>query len=260
MGVGKFFLKLSGRRKTFGFSFTLLRFFNSLTFGRLWDFRTNGELDVISLVSKRFPIKVFFDVGANTGEYFLLVSELIKNQEVKFFLFEPDPLTFKTLESSLGKRKNVFLNQIALGKSEETKDYFYQHSIHTLSGFYSKTLGNSQPISVNTISLDYYMSVNKIAKIDFLKIDVEGHEFEILKGASSLIQGGNISFLQFEFGINNLLSRTYFKDFYDLLTPNYNLYLIQVGGLIPIPTYFYELESFGKVCNYFAVNKRIQWP
>ena len=69
-------------------------------------------------------------------------------------------------------------------------------------------------ISLKT--LDDYCEENAVKTIHFLKIDVEGHELSVLKGAMNMLSGNKISVIQFEFGARNLSSRTYFHDFYHI--------------------------------------------
>ena len=61
------------------------------------------------------------------------------------------------------------------------------------------------------------MDEKKIDDIDFIKIDVEGHELAVLQGAVNMINQNRIKVIQFEFNVANILSRVFLKDFYDLL-------------------------------------------
>jgi hypothetical protein len=58
-----------------------------------------------------------------------------------------------------------------------------------------------------------------ITQVDLLKIDTEGHEFDVLLGASGMVRTGAIAAVQFEFGETLLGTRYHFKDFWDLLSP-----------------------------------------
>jgi len=230
-----------------------------MSFGNLWDFKSNGELKVIKSLNKVIGIKTFFDVGANSGKYFLCAAEILESAKVDFHLFEPSPSTFKILETIKSGNHTLIKNQIALGKEVLNKVDFYSHKIHTLSGIYSSDPDSSKLYRVKMNTIDNYCTTHEIGKIDFLKIDVEGHEFDVLLGAIKSINSGKISAIQFEFGVNNMCSRTYFKDFYTMLSSYYDIFLIQKGGLIPIYKYEYELESFGKVSNYLAVLRSIKY-
>jgi hypothetical protein len=106
-------------------------------------------------------------------------------------------------------------------------------------------------------TLDGFCRERRIPRIDFLKMDAEGHELFILRGAKSMLRGGQISALSFEFGAANVDSRTWFKDFWDLLTPlYYRFWRIMPGGrLLPIPAYRMSLDGAGKA-NYVAALMR----
>jgi hypothetical protein len=84
-----------------------------------------------------------------------------------------------------------------------------------------------------------------------LKIDVEGHELNVLKGAAELLSSRRINFIQFEFGEADIDSRTYLRDFFDLLSDNYDFFRIVPHGLRPIGAYSSAHEVFATI-NYLA--------
>jgi hypothetical protein len=98
----------------------------------------------------------------------------------------------------------------------------------------------------------------KISEIDFLKMDVQGFEFKILQGAKSLLHGDKIKFIQFEFDEPNIEARVFFKDFWNLLSPKYDIYHSLFNGLVKIDQYDYTLENY-RCMNYLAVSKKIKF-
>jgi hypothetical protein len=69
--------------------------------------------------------------------------------------------------------------------------------------------------------------------VRLLKIDTEGHEASVLRGARETIAGRRIELVQFEFNAMNVASRTFFKDFVDLL-PGYRFYRLLPDGRVPL--------------------------
>ena len=84
-----------------------------------------------------------------------------------------------------------------------------------------------------------------------MKIDIEGEELNAFKGGAKMISDNKNKYIQFEFGGANIDSRTFFRDFWYLLSPKYNLYKITGKGLIPIKRYNENLEIF-LMFNYLA--------
>jgi len=126
---------------------------------------------------------VFFDIGANIGSYALIASEQAKAQ---VFAFEPHPETFRLLTSnvSLNRRENVCAVNIALGQSEETmsfSDHPGSSTNHLLDGQDSKS------IPVLCRRADRYCRESGVTP-QFVKLDVEGHEYEVLRGFGSSLE------------------------------------------------------------------------
>jgi hypothetical protein len=86
-----------------------------------------------------------------------------------------------------------------------------------------------------------------------LKIDTEGSELEVLKGAEKMLCNKKIDIIQFEFNSLNVISRVFLKDFYDILK-DFSLYRINTNCLIPLPKYDTENEIF-KYQNFLAVRR-----
>lgn len=88
---------------------------------------------------------------------------------------------------------------------------------------------------VNIVKLDELLKdFNK--KIDLLKIDTEGNEYNVLLGATSLLK--NINAIHFEFNEMNIISKTTFKDFWDLLNKDFVFFrILPYGKLLPIKNY-----------------------
>ena len=82
-----------------------------------------------------------------------------------------------------------------------------------------------------------------------LKIDTEGHEFAVLRGASNLLKTGRIDVIHFEFNEMNVVSRVFFKDIWDFL-PNYDFYRMLPDGLAQIKNYspvFCEIFAYQNI-------------
>ena len=100
----------------------------------------------------------------------------------------------------------------------------------------------------------FFCEQNKIPSIDFLKLDVEGHELAALKGGKKMFEEGKVKIVQFEFGGCNIDSRTFFRDYYNFFKTDFDLFRILSNGLRPMENYSEKLEVF-QSANYLAVKK-----
>jgi FkbM family methyltransferase len=161
-----------------------LYFFNTLY---------GDEIKIIKFLIKNFKENdIFYDVGANYGFYTCLAQEFIINGEIH--AFEPNPKIFRLLKenSRLDIFKNTFLNGIALSdKTGEAE--FYDREVSRHSGGSSlikhQHFKKYKVIKVKTTTLDEYILNHKLPTI--MKIDVEGGESLVLKGALKLLKKYN---------------------------------------------------------------------
>ena len=232
-----------------------------MNYGRGATARGSGEEWVLAYVRQnngRAKPLVVFDVGAYTGEYAGEVLAVFGDQ-AQVFCFEPNEATFSLLKSTHGNKENVRLYNFGLSDREESRVLYSNGEASSMASLYHRrpdytNIAGGQISRVPLTTLDLFCKGENIDRIDFLKMDVEGHELKVLKGAEEMIGSGGIRFIQFEFGDCNVYSRTYLKDFLDLLRPRYKIFRILHRGLWPIEEYDEALEIL-KVTNYLAVRE-----
>ena len=229
--------------------------------GKGWGAWTTGEESraIKSFVRKQQIQQVTaLDVGANLGDWSATLFKEIPN--AKIVAFEPSGEAFVSIESRFAENTSIQCVNIALGKENSTATLFADQSgsgLGSLTKRRVKHFGidfNHQEI-VELHTLDTWLEMNGEGLIpNVLKMDVEGHELDVLKGAKKTLQ--NIEIIQFEFGGSNIDTRTYFQDFWYLLT-NLGFTLYRLGPRKPllIKNYSEKDETF-RPTNYIAVKKR----
>lgn len=211
----------------------------------------------ISLLSK-VPSTII-DIGANKGMY---TEELLKRYpESDYFLFEPSAVNLHILQQKFGRHKNIRIFQEAVSNSTGNAKLFSDEEGSGLASLTKRKLDHfgidmNLEQSIRTIRLDEFLNSNLPAQlIDYVKIDIEGHELDALNGMGERIK--DIKIIQFEFGGCNIDTRTFFQDFwYFFKDNNFRIYRITPTGSNPIPTYR-ELDEFFSTTNYIAVNNSL---
>ena len=183
---------------------------------------------------------IFFDIGAHKGES---INLFLKNLNIKkIYSFESSPLNYLMLKKNLPKLQKKFtktiinINNLTLGSEnkEGTLKQIDESSSSTLCNIninskyfkrkkalvYSKK--NKQfykKITINIINLSNYFEENNIEKVDFIKIDTEGYEYEILKGLNKKFR--KVGLIMFEHHYHDMLEKRYtFTDIHGLLSKN----------------------------------------
>lgn len=197
-----------------------------------------------------------FDVGANKGEWSRAV--LARRPDLRLYLFEPQQACALHL-----KFDSATLVQAAVGEADSSANLFSPgHAAGNASLHNRKdTYFDNQiftPTRVPVISIDSFMAENAIETVDFMKMDIEGHELFAMRGAEKAMAQGAIRAMSFEFGSGNINSRTFFRDYWDLLTQHgYEIHrVLPRGRLLRISRYDEDLEYFRGVSNYVAVCRR----
>ncbi len=195
-----------------------------------------------------------FDVGANVGNYTQKVMEA--NPQSHVFAFEPHPKNFEKLQQRFHQNRHVQPIHAGCGIEKSILQLFdYQdNNGSSHATLYREVLQdlrgkNTLAIEVAILSLDDFMRQHQIPKIDLLKIDTEGNELQVLKGAQKTLNEGKIRAIHFEFNSMNLISRVFFRDFYKLL-PDYQFFRILPNDLLKLPDYdpiYHELFAFQNV-------------
>ena len=199
--------------------------------------------------------KVFIDIGANKGLY----TEYLLNKfpNLESHLFEPSSLNDQILRDKFLKKENIFINKIGLSNSN-SKSFLYSDNYGSgLSSLSKRRLDHlninfDKQEEINLLRFDEYWKKDQL--IDYVKIDVEGHELYVLNGFGDLIYKTKL--IQFEFGGCNIDTRTFFQDFwYFFLEKNFIIYRITPRGFNLIRNYSESDEYFNGPTNYIAINK-----
>lgn len=220
-----------------------------------WDLRS--EINV-ALANIHRQNAIIFDLGAHQGTWSDGILKSLGTQP-HIYQFEPEEKNIKRLkEKQLG---NITIIDAAVSdKSGTDVLHVPDDGGSTISSLWKRRESifqehNYQEKLITTITIDEVVNRFNIDTIDFMKMDIEGHEFAALLGAKETLKSRKIKALTFEFGSGNINSRTFFHDFWDLLNPlGYKINRICPGGVIfPIKQYYEDLEYFRGATNYLAV-------
>jgi len=207
--ISKFYVFIFGRKK--------LQFINdlflSLTldakgFKNYGDFARTGEKNFVKIIKKEIGLTL--DVGANVGNFTKLI---LSETNSKVISFEPLPDAYeelKILQNQFSERLKIY--NFALGNQNNKQELYFGTKRSEKASLMSNLeklsfIGesNKNKIFVDVKKLDSLTQVLENQTVDFIKIDTEGFEFEVLDGAKDLLRDHKPKFIQIEFNWHQLL-------------------------------------------------------
>lgn len=141
------------------------------------------------------PGMMFFDIGANAGFFSLLASKKCK----QVFAFEPLPANLRRIARNIeiNGLRNVSVIAKAVGDREGTATLYVPESDN--SGLASlNQMAGAKAIEVPMITLDRFVLSQKLARVDVIKIDIEGAEIMAFEGARELLSRADAADVIFE--------------------------------------------------------------
>jgi len=221
----------------------------------VWD---SGEIDALRFALNRSGKAgdfVVFDVGAQRGDYVDAALRVVGGR-LRAFSFEPQDACFEILRARYASEPRVSLHNAAISNHVGVAELFWGELGESVASLcrQSDAQTNAQKVSVTTV--DQFCDENGVGRIQFLKIDTEGQEMEVLQGATRMIQEERIDFIQFEFGDTFLHTPYHFVDFWDYLSDGYVIYRILRHGLAELKRYSHDLEIY-KNANFLSVRRSL---
>jgi FkbM family methyltransferase len=129
------------------------------------------------------PGSVIYDIGANVGFYSLLAAELT-DKDGTVYAFEPLPRNISFLRRHIALNKIDNIEVIECAVSAQAGEGFFDLGASTAMGY----LAESGEILVETVSLDEMLDAGRLQPPDYMKVDVEGAEHCVLKGAMNTLK------------------------------------------------------------------------
>jgi FkbM family methyltransferase len=200
--------------------------------------------------------RTIIDVGGNQGDYSAALR--LRFPQSIIHVFEPEPFCIEKLKQRFGSDPNFAIHEYALSSTNESRPLW---TVSRGSGLASLTRRNlnhvgmvmNEALCVECRRLNDVASATPISSVDWMKIDVEGTEMDVLKGGSDVVEMASL--IQFEFGGCNIDTRSFFRDYWDFFTARgFALYRLSPRGPVRVPRYDETLEHF-RTTNYVALRK-----
>jgi FkbM family methyltransferase len=159
-----------------GYSWTLTSGFNFIN-GKFEPYKTEAFMQMYN------KNDIFFDIGGHVG-YFSALASVLSGEKGKIYAFEPRPsnASFFKKHMAINRFTNVQLYEAAVGAFDT------QANFNTNTGTATGKLDPDGDIKVNVICIDKMVERNELPTPDFIKIDVEGGEGDVLKGCEQTIE------------------------------------------------------------------------
>lgn len=219
------------------------------------DARANGEWRAFVDVLGAAPpgrVPVVADVGANRGDFTALALEAAP--AARILAFEPSPAAFAELERRFASVPQVRLVPYGLSDRDDDAALLRAQKTGSPHGSLYARAAVDQTVDerVALRRLDEVLDELTIDAVDYLKVDAEGHDLAVLRGAGTWLDGARIRAVQFEHGGTGPDARVFLRDFFDLLTPVYRIHRILPDGLWPLDRYS-DVDEVTLHANYLAL-------
>ncbi len=208
---------------------------------RNYNLVTNGEAKVLELLPSA-AVRVALDVGCHQGVW---TDQILGQQpSAKVFGFEPTPTLADQLEAKYCDDPRFSLERSALGRVPGSATLFTQEASSTNSLVRNAAATIVETIEVEVTTGDEFLARSNLDSVDYLKIDVEGHDLQALLGFSEALNAGRVGVVQFEYNGWNAISHDLLGDFYALLEPlGFTLGRVHPTGLEYVP-YSLDIENW----------------
>jgi FkbM family methyltransferase len=203
----------------------MLRFGNSID--------SNGELRLLAeLIAGSQKSPVIIDIGANVGEYSTQASKLL-NGTGRIYSAEPCNKTHQDLiKNTTGLPTAINYLKLAFSDScGQTELFVVANGAGTNSLEKDTTIANTTEW-VERTTLDAFLDAEKINSVDIVKVDTEGHDFAVIRGAANSLKMGKIGALQFEYNWRWMGQRAYLRDVFNFIKDlDYNIGRVTPRGI-----------------------------
>ena len=210
------------------------------------------QLNKIKNIIKNKKKRIFLDIGANIGNHSIFFSNFFE----KVISFEPHPKIFRVLKFNTEKYKNIEIFNLAL---TDRKNFVY------LRDFLSTNMGGNSLHKNGKFKVqgNRFDNIMYSKKIDFIKIDVEGHEYRVLTGMKKILINNN-PILMYELDAKNYrknnptvkyLKKLNYKYFY-FFDQDFDYYKYRIRNLIFL---FIKILFFGVGSNKIHLRKIMQF-
>ncbi len=177
---------------------------------------------------------VVIEAGANLGSETLLLSRMVGDGG-HVYGFEPNPYTFERLSINvaINELKNVNVYDIAIGEKDGEISFNIYPKGFCNPGMSSKYMATSQTrkITVQQQTLDSFVAAKGISKVDFIKMDIQGAEMDLLNGAHVTLSTYKPTIFTEALQEYNDVKTLYNK----MKEYGYNIYMVEENGLGKMP-------------------------
>jgi len=204
----------------------------------------NGEYWLLQQVltqARGHPLMI--DVGANKGDWSnqaLTVSRMIGSKPT-IHAFEPDSGTRKLLKARLAGAINVW--PLAVSSTLGEAQFYSSHAGSGTNSLAPLSGRNIEIVKLTTI--DAFLADQAIGYVTMLKIDTEGFDFDVLRGARKTIAEGRIDIVQFEYNWRWLQNHASLFDVFNLVVgTDYRVGKLVKGGIIIYERWHFEIDRY----------------
>lgn len=211
----------------------------------------NGEALLIQAVSS--STFTFIDVGANVGDWTALLLKSAP-ENIQGLLFDPSDYAIKNLRQRYNQLPNIKVIQAAVSDTPGKMDFFEEAAAGETSSLlmeFSNKNATKKLTNVTTLAIE----VEKFQweNIDLLKIDAEGYDLHVLRGAVELLAKHKVGIIQFEYNAPWALAGSSLTAAYNLLESyGYKMFLLKSSGLFEFRYLVYG--EFFSYSNFVAVS------
>jgi FkbM family methyltransferase len=199
-------------------------------------------------------VKHVVDVGANVGEWLELVAATHGDHPFAALAFEPSQSALTLLQARFGADPGVHILNVALGDEPGVQSFFEEVAAGKGSSFvpgFLRAAGSSRAVQVTT--LDEAVSARGWEHVDMLKIDAEGYDLRVLRGAKHLLALRRIGVVQFEYNRSwQLAGDTLHAAYTFLEASGYRVYVLKRDGLFELNYRLYE--EYFEYTNFVALS------
>ncbi len=202
LGIRKLYIiirhKINGKntKVTVGHSSATLLTTTYSEFERFYNLKGERE-NLTDIVSETSEEDVFYDIGANVGLYSCLVGSAVENCQI--YSFEPHPINVEALKSNIKLNNiNATIFQLAISDEEGIFELSSEGAEAGLGEHSLDTSGSESTVSVTVRRLDDLRKEHDIPVPTIVKIDVEGAELDVIKGATETFSHRNCKTLYCE--------------------------------------------------------------